>query len=189
MHYYYDTEFLEDGRTIELISIGVAAEDGREYYAINSVAPWRRIGEHPWLIANVVPHLPMTAVLGGGMEIDRDHPSVKLPDQIAANLIEFFGGWDPVHPGAAPVNVAQVELWAYYAAYDHVALCQLFGRMLDLPSGMPMWTNDLQQELRRVGVTKKHIPIAEPAQEHNALSDARWVRDVHQWMLKVQRGA
>ena len=29
MRYFYDTEFIDNGRTIELISIGVAAEDGR----------------------------------------------------------------------------------------------------------------------------------------------------------------
>lgn len=34
--YCYDTEFLEDGSTIELISIGIVCEDGREYYAVNS---------------------------------------------------------------------------------------------------------------------------------------------------------
>src|SRR4051812_11038169 len=34
MKYFYDTEFLEDGQTIELISIGIVAEDGREYYAV-----------------------------------------------------------------------------------------------------------------------------------------------------------
>jgi hypothetical protein len=28
--YCYDTEFLKDGRTIELISIGIVCEDGRE---------------------------------------------------------------------------------------------------------------------------------------------------------------
>ncbi|MCW2560140.1 MAG: hypothetical protein JWP55_4104 [Mycobacterium sp.] len=28
--YCYDTEFLNDGRTIELISIGIVCEDGRE---------------------------------------------------------------------------------------------------------------------------------------------------------------
>ena len=28
MRYFYDTEFIDNGRTIELISIGVAAEDG-----------------------------------------------------------------------------------------------------------------------------------------------------------------
>ena len=30
MRYFYDTEFIDDGRTIELISIGIAAEDGRD---------------------------------------------------------------------------------------------------------------------------------------------------------------
>ena len=35
MKYFYDTEFIEDGSTIELISIGVVAEDGREYYAVS----------------------------------------------------------------------------------------------------------------------------------------------------------
>lgn len=35
MRYFYDTEFVESGpeHPIELISIGIAAEDGREYYA------------------------------------------------------------------------------------------------------------------------------------------------------------
>ena len=31
--YFYDTEFIEDGKTIDLISIGIVCEDGREYYA------------------------------------------------------------------------------------------------------------------------------------------------------------
>ena len=34
--YFYDCEFIEDGRTIELISIGVVAEDGREFYAVST---------------------------------------------------------------------------------------------------------------------------------------------------------
>ena len=34
MRIFYDTEFLEDGKTIDLISIGMVAEDGREYYAV-----------------------------------------------------------------------------------------------------------------------------------------------------------
>lgn len=33
MKYFLDTEFHEDGKTIDLISIGIVAEDGREYYA------------------------------------------------------------------------------------------------------------------------------------------------------------
>jgi hypothetical protein len=35
MRYWLDTEFIEDGHTIDLISIGIVAEDGRELYAEN----------------------------------------------------------------------------------------------------------------------------------------------------------
>lgn len=43
MKFFYDTEFIEDGKTIDLISIGIVAEDGLEYYAVNLDAPWKRI--------------------------------------------------------------------------------------------------------------------------------------------------
>ena len=36
VRYFYDTEFIEDGVTIELVSIGIVAEDGREYYAVST---------------------------------------------------------------------------------------------------------------------------------------------------------
>ena len=42
MKYFYDTEFLEDGHTFDLISIGIVAEDGREYYARSEE---RRVGK------------------------------------------------------------------------------------------------------------------------------------------------
>jgi hypothetical protein len=34
--YYLDSEFVEDGLTIDLVSIGIVCEDGREFYAENS---------------------------------------------------------------------------------------------------------------------------------------------------------
>ena len=34
--YFYDCEFIEDGRTIDLVSIGVVDEDGREFYAVST---------------------------------------------------------------------------------------------------------------------------------------------------------
>ena len=54
--YFYDTEFIDDGRTIELISIGVVAEDGREYYAISTEFDPERAGR--WVRTNVLPKLP-----------------------------------------------------------------------------------------------------------------------------------
>ncbi|WP_405559084.1 3'-5' exoribonuclease [Streptomyces canus] len=42
----YDLEFLEDGRTIELISIGMVCDDGRQYYAVNRDMTVRKIRKH-----------------------------------------------------------------------------------------------------------------------------------------------
>ncbi|HVX56933.1 MAG TPA: hypothetical protein VHA37_04325 [Candidatus Saccharimonadales bacterium] len=36
MKYFLDTEFIEDGKTIDLISVGIAAEDGRTLYLQNA---------------------------------------------------------------------------------------------------------------------------------------------------------
>jgi hypothetical protein len=55
MRFWFDTEFIEDGHTIELISIGIVAEDGREFYAESADCDLSRGGE--WIQENVVPHL------------------------------------------------------------------------------------------------------------------------------------
>ena len=44
--YFYDCEFIEDGRTIELVSIGVVDETGREFYAVSTEFDPSRAG--PW---------------------------------------------------------------------------------------------------------------------------------------------
>ena len=112
MRYFYDTEFIEDGRTIELISIGVVAEDGREYYAVSTEFDPERAGS--WVRANVLPKLPPPA-----SQLWRSRR------QIRADLEKFLGVSDGER--------RPIELWAWVAAYDHVALCQLWGPMTALP--------------------------------------------------------
>lgn len=158
MRIYYDLEFLEDGRTIELISIGMVAEDGREYYAVCEDAPWEQIRESEWLMGHVVPTL--TASRPDGELYDPTDPCVRSRRQIADEVRDFIRAT----PG--------VELWASYGAYDHVCLAQLWGSMMGLPDGVPMWTNDIQQEALRQGLTWADLPQMEDG-EHNALADAR----------------
>lgn len=175
MRYFYDTEFLEDGSTIELISLGMVAEDGREFYGINQHAPWKRIAKHEWLCANVVPSLPKLhgdARLHYGRRgplgiINWRDPAFMQPGVIAHGVLDLIGD-DP-----------DPQLWAYYGAYDHVVLCQLWGRMIDLPEGMPMWTHDLMQECERHG--NPAMP-EQPEGAHNALADARWVKHRFEWL-------
>jgi hypothetical protein len=174
---FYDTEFLEDGRTIELISIGMVADDGREYYAVSDAATRRPLNglirRHPWLMANVVPSLPRPH---GDWIFDMPKrwlfnymdACVKPRAQIANEVRDFIlASPDP-------------ELWAWFAAYDHVVLAQLWGRMISMPKGIPMWTNDLKQEAGRLG--NPSLPPMPGVTEHNALSDAREVKFRYEYL-------
>lgn len=154
MKYWFDTEFMEDGKTIELLSIGLVAEDGREYYAVSADADWSRAND--WVKANVLPHL--------------DRSIAKPRTQIRHELLQFIGHAEyDQHTGTK----RRPEIWGWYASYDWVVLCQLFGRMIDLPKDWPMYVRDVKQLCDSQG----NPPL--PKQEgktHHALEDARWIR-------------
>jgi hypothetical protein len=170
---FYDTEFREDGRTIDLLSIGLVRETGESYYAVVSDADWEAVKKDDWLRENVWPGMPVRGLkrksysVGGGIRERVDSPgfldtssSLVKPKWVIANEVRDFLTETP-----------NLELWAWYAAYDHVALAQLWGRMIGLPKGIPMWTNDLRQEAERQG--NPRLPEQEDG-EHHALADARY---------------
>lgn len=177
--YFYDTEFIEDGKTIDLISIGIVAEDGREYYAVNSDAPMNRIRGNDWLVRNVVSSLPVTGARSLKTYLDHQRNSYPKP---SLDFVDLDMTATSVRPRQVIANEVRdfllaggpdLELWADYGAYDHVVLCQLFGPMVALPEGIPMFTHDLQQALRAAG----DPPMPEQAAGlHNALADARHLK-------------
>lgn len=174
MRYFLDTEFWEHPRPggasgkIDLISIGVVAEDGREFYAENASFPWTTLewradtydGTERWLMTNVKPHL-----LGGH--------SIMAPTVIRDHILEFVSARD----GSETVNDDKPEFWAYFADYDWVIFCWLFGRMIDLPKHFPMYCRDLKQEMDRLGIKRGDLPPGDGL--HLAINDARWVRDAY----------
>ena len=143
MKIWFDTEFIEDGKTIDLLSIGMIREDGATYYAENREADLNKADD--WVRANVFPHMTFRD------SIDRG--------RIAAQIIDFAGD--------------KPEFWAYYADYDWVVLCQLYGRMIDLPQGWPMFCRDTQQLL--LATKSQRVPATE-GNAHNALDDAIWCK-------------
>ncbi|MGW3545163.1 hypothetical protein ACWDNI_32110 [Nocardia niigatensis] len=94
----------------------------------------------------------------------------QTPEQIRTELLEFLS------VGTTP------ELWAWYGAYDHVALAQLFGKMIELPACIPMRTNDIRQEQRRLG--DPGLPY-QGSGRHNALDDARHARVMHRALMSM----
>lgn len=160
MRFFYDTEFIEDGRTIDLVSIGVVAEDGREYYAISTEFNPDAAG--PWVRANVLPKLPSP-----GSSLWKSRATIRR------ELLEFFTAPTTADQATADRGSgypAPIELWAWVAAYDHVALCQLWGDMTELPRPIPRFTRELKQTWEERG--RPPLPAA-PADAHDALADAR----------------
>lgn len=174
MRVFYDTEFIDDGRTIDLVSIGMVKESGEEYYAVSSEFDVEKLHANKWLVDHVWPHLPLKhppaelcQCLYG--HLDRADPAVKPRAQIAADVQRFLIGEQPDVKA-----VHDLELWAWYAAYDHVALAQLWGPMIGLPPGIPMYTHDLRQEVDRLERAGLVVQLPDQASgEHNALADAR----------------
>jgi 3' exoribonuclease, RNase T-like len=146
VRFFYDCEFIEDGRTIELVSIGVVDEAGREFYAVSTeFDPARAIA---WVQRHVLPKLPSPA-----------DPAWRSRERIREDLHAYLR--EPGEP---------VELWAWMSAYDHVALCQLWGDMRALPRDIPRFTHELRQRWEDAG--SPPLPSA-PADQHDALADAR----------------
>lgn len=155
---WYDCEFIENGHTIDLISIGMVDEAGRELYLISSEFDEKKASQ--WVKDNVLIHIPPAD------EVKR-HSKAK----IRRKIINFLGGKAP-------------EWWAYYCSYDHVVLCQLFGAMVDLPANWPHYTKDIKQYADFLNV--KSLP-KQGKGTHNALSDAKWNKQAYDYLVQIDK--
>lgn len=243
MKYFLDTEFIEGfhkplfGKRrhfIDLISIGIVAEDGREYSAISS--EYRYKDANRWVRDNVIAPLYMSTVHGDART--HIHPETfhkqygKSNAQIAKEIVLFV---NPIRDGSCLVaeeamgnyrklhNVkdnpidrtnevtffrsmmaleyARPDFYSYYADYDWVLLCSLFGTMMDLPDGFPMYCIDLKQMLDgkvkaryKTGDNKVNFDRAlehmidhpewpKNEGEHDALKDARWNKNLYHFLI------
>lgn len=154
MNIFFDTEFIENGETIDLISIGMVREDGKTYYA--ELAGFDESKANDFVKENVLPKL--------GPKEDR-----KDKEQVKKEIVAFVGE-NPVFA-------------AYYGAYDWVALCQLFGTMMDLPEGWPKFCYDIKQKIFELG--NPDLPEQDKKGGHNALADTKWLFSVYQWLQKT----
>ncbi len=155
MRYFLDTEFIESERRVDLVSVAVACEDGREFYAIST--------EFDPALAN---EFVQTVVLP--LLEPREDPAWKSRRRILAELIAFVGT-DP-----EPV------FWCWGgAAYDWWAVVQLFPLADRVPDGWKYSAYDVMQLVEARGLRTDppdpRLPPS-PVDAHHALVDARWTR-------------
>ena len=103
-------------------------------------------------------------------------------------------------------NYGKPQFYGYYSDYDWVVFCWLFGKMIDLPKRFPMYCNDLKQTLDEVQEQedksalheslcgeyprkpiqyKEHINYPKQTNEHNALADAIFCKDLYNFLNSI----
>lgn len=185
LRYYYDTEFIDTGHTIDLISIGMVCEDGRAYYAQCCDADF--LAATDWVYRNVYPHLDHFYLRG-----ERSCRPANIDTFTGNGSCATAGGCSWRHKSAIkrdliafcdPEKYGKPELWAYYGAYDFVALAQIFGPLIDLPKGWPMYAKDIKQWCDALG--NPDLPPKE-ANEHSAFADAYWVKGAWEFLREYE---
>ena len=128
--------------------------------------------------------------------------SNEINEQIEEEIKEFVG-FPNYYPQKSYmrniVKTTKPEFYGYYSDYDWVVFCWLFGKMIDLPKGFPMYTIDLQQESDRIYNLKKeeyikgggknfinkmsnHLDYPKQTNEHSAIHDARWNKQLYEFL-------
>lgn len=124
--------------------------------------------------------------------------------QIATEIKQFTGVEFSYPDGIGSPDTANIEFYAYYADYDWVVFCWLFGKMIDLPKSFPMFCIDLKQILNKKALealtrtrklTEEKLSLKSaikyikqidgyPKQEkeHNALDDAKWNKKLYEFL-------
>lgn len=180
MRYFLDTEFIEDGRTIDLVSVGIVSEDGREWYGQNIEADFSKASD--WVRLNVLTGLQDFDIATWTPR--NSHPygfATGKPwftrREISSYLVSF------TNSSVLRDAPEKPEFWGYYADYDWVVICQLFGTMMDLPKGWPMYCRDIKQLCDDRG--NPRLP-EQGKGEHHALADAKWNKQAWEFLQALE---
>lgn len=219
---------------IDLISIGIVSEDGAEYQAISKEYDYATASD--WVKKNVIlplyraqsptikqftnPHTFHKAVGKSNAKIANEiiafiNPHMNTDSGGYFETLILDDGYGVAHgiKSFSPDDNCpyfiwrnQPEFFGYYADYDWVLLCSLFGTMMQLPKGFPMYCRDLKQMVdgkvlsfmrnvdsakgtkdqisfdKQLEIFKKLPGYPKQANEHGAIDDARWNRDLYKFL-------
>lgn len=150
--------------------------------------------------------------------------------EIANDVCAFIYGDDCGGSGMSAIEMAthyeirdqrlKPKFYGYFADYDWVCFCWLFGNMMALPNGFQMFAHDLKQTLdevaekmelkdfndlrfipyesdlafkeedidtldKKLALLKSDNSYPKQQNEHNALADAKWNKELHQFIEKI----
>lgn len=162
--FFYDFEFEEKrtpiGVQLDVISFGMIDESERTLYLINKDYDWNYC-KNPWLFTNVKEKL-------------HAEKGLVIPfNEFKQHLEEYID----YHDGD------EIKLFARCCAYDHVCLGSIFGAMINFPSYLSYFTNEIKQIEEANFIPEQTVKeIIKQKHEHCAIDDARFDLKIYQFI-------
>jgi hypothetical protein len=179
MNYFLSTESFIDKKVLEVISIALIAEDGREYYALNLDCNLLAADYQTKL--DIIEPLP-----------EKKDVSWRTQEQIKSDLLHFIHGHKG-HPWYSSEDVEglkddpwfdkDVRIWAWSEnSNDYKSLQKFFGGEGNLPKWFPEYCNYLEEQWNWFGTSE--LPEKPQEAVYSALADARWRKIVFEEIRK-----
>lgn len=158
-----DAEFIETETGVDLVSLALVGDGGREMYVISADHDPSLANE--FVLNNVIPQLE-----------PRAHPAWQSRADIRRSVLSFVGESVP-------------RFWSWGGApYDWLVLAQLFPLAERVPDGWRFTCYDITQLAEdqgyRLDPVDDRLPQP-PTNVHHALADARWA---HQLLADLRAG-
>ena len=180
---FFDTEFTGLKKNTTLVSIGIVAENGKNFYAEFTDYDAKQVDK--WVKENVIDNLLLDGMGDGVSETD-ENPSCVLvrgnKEYVKDELVEWISQFD------------SVQFISDVCHYDFVLLIDIFGTAFDLPENVSASCHDINQDIARVLrisdkeafdlsreelLTKLGKPLPKGV-KHNALYDAKVIKELYQ---------
>lgn len=157
---FFDTEFTGLHKNTSLISIGIVAEDGREFYG--EMKHYRKEQVDDWLQKNVI------ANLDGRGQLSKA--------QMARAIEKFLEPYD------------NVEVWSDCLAYDWVLFNEIWGHAFDIPKKVHYIPFDICTLMKLKGVdpdVNREDFAGIEGSKHHALHDARVIKACYEKLTRL----
>lgn len=175
---FFDTEFTGLHQNTTLISIGLVAEDGSEFYAEFTDHDKGQIDG--WLQDNVIDNLLILRNGSYAWKIAL-HKNVETPlgfagtkEYVADKLAEWLSKFE------------RVEMWSDCLSYDWVLFNQLWGHAFNIPKNVYYIPFDICTLMKIKGVDpdiSREEYAGMTGAKHNALHDARVIKACYERLM------
>jgi hypothetical protein len=179
MKVFFDTEFTGLHQNTTIVSIGLVAENDRNFYAEFTDYDEGQVDD--WIQKNVIDNLYLPPAWidfvtnGAGVTLRGDRVF------IAERLGEWLDSFE----------VERLLMWSDGLAWDWVLFCQLWGHAFNVPKSVYYIPFDLATLMQANGVNpdvnrEEFAGITDDSQKHNALWDAKVIKSCYERLIQTK---